>query len=549
MNIFDQFDASDGGGANVFDRFDPAKKDPRIGEPEELTLGEKIAGVFARPLGALKDIGVSRGGAVGGAMQGAADPGVALVQLGANVIGQGDAVNSAVKENEDKYQAARKEAGRGGFDASRLVGNLAITAPAGIAGGATKTLLGGVAKGFATGGAFGAMDPVVDGGDNFWTDKAKQVGTAAAGGAVLAPLAGALARLVSPKASTNPSIKLLRDEGVDPTIGQTLGGMFNSAEEKAMSFPIVGDMIRGARQRSMEQFDNAALNRVTKAVGAEPVTGAGFDAYGATKAASSKAYDDALSSITHVNFATPTMVEKLGQLEQMAAQLPDGLAQQFRNLLDTNVVKRLSPNGSMLPDFYKKLDSELGEKAARYGRSAVASEQDFGGAVKQLQSLFRSEVAQQNPQFAHALRSADEGYTNLVRVRDATKAASADSDGVFTPAQLARSVRKNSMGDQYARGTAPMQDLVRAGSDVLPNRVPNSGTVDRGALIAAMMNPAAYLPAAVAGAGAYTRPVQNALRAMVANRPQQAPEVANALRRILPRLAPAQAGALEYRDR
>lgn len=530
--------------------FDDAQRiaDPKIGQPEDLTLGEKIASVFESPLEALKSIGVSRGGAVGRLAMGAADPGVAIAQIAGNLTGNGDAVNQRIQDVEQQYQAARKAEGSTGFDPLRMAGNIAITAPAGVAAGAAKTLGAGVVRGAATGAGFGALEPVNDGGD-FLGEKLKQTAIGGLGGAALAPVASALARIVSPNASTNASVKLLRDEGVTPTLGQTLGGWANALEEKGMSIPFVGDAIRSARGRAVADFDNAALNRVTEATGGPKVSGAGFDAYADTKAASKKAYDDALDTITHVNFATPSMVDRLGQLEQMAQQLPDNLATQFNKLLDQNVVKRVSPNGSMLPDFYKKLDSELGTIANRYSRSTVASEQDYGDAVKQLQQLFRDEVKQQNPQFAHALRSADEGYANLVRVRDATKAASADSEGVFTPAQLARSVRKNSQGDQYARGDALMQDLARAGSTVLSNRVPNSGTPDRIMMFAAGMHPAVSIPAAVIGATAYSKPVQNALAALVASRPANAPRAANALRRYVPRLSGAVVPMLEINDR
>lgn len=81
----------------------------------------------------------------------------------------------------------------------------------------------------------------------------------------------------SPNASTNADLQLLKGAGVQPTIGQTLGGWVNSIEEKAQSLPIVGDAITAARNRAKEQFNNADINRASGAVGVN-VPGAGQDA-------------------------------------------------------------------------------------------------------------------------------------------------------------------------------------------------------------------------------------------------------------------------------
>ena len=58
-----------------------------------------------------------------------ADPVAGLVQMGANLPGVkslvGDSVNAGIAGNEAQYEAARQAAGRSGFDAARLVGNVA----------------------------------------------------------------------------------------------------------------------------------------------------------------------------------------------------------------------------------------------------------------------------------------------------------------------------------------------------------------------------------------------------------------------------------------
>jgi hypothetical protein len=97
--------------------------------------------------------------------------------------------NNRVKSRNDQYEADKEAAGREGFDWSRLGGS--VVNPMGwIGGGALKRAQG--VKQLATAGAKmgaigAAMQPVANGGDSFWGDKATQVGVGAAGGAVLTP--------------------------------------------------------------------------------------------------------------------------------------------------------------------------------------------------------------------------------------------------------------------------------------------------------------------------------------------------------------------------
>ena len=65
-----------------------------------------------------------RGSAVGGVMQGMADPVAGLVQMGANLPGikslVGDSVNAGIAGHEAQYEAARQSAGRPRTPAPRV---------------------------------------------------------------------------------------------------------------------------------------------------------------------------------------------------------------------------------------------------------------------------------------------------------------------------------------------------------------------------------------------------------------------------------------------
>ena len=449
-------------------------------------------------------------------------------------------VNQQIAQSEAEYQTARKATGQDGADWARMGGNLITTLPVGMAAPASAGLGARMAYGAATGAAGGALQPVTNGGDNFWSEKGKQTATGAAVGGVLAPVAGAVGRVISPKASTNPQLAMLRDAGVTPTVGQALGGAWSKAEEKLTSVPIVGDMIARARGKSIDSFNNAAINRATAPIGVK-VEGSGQAAIKDAGDALSNSYDDVLGSIKGVSLDRQFDVD-LGQLKQLASGMVPNMRNKFDTLLKEKVMSRLSPAGGFAPETYKIIDSELGQEAAKWSKSSMASESEYGDAVKQLQSLLNQQMRRSNPDVASRLADIDRGWANLVRVEGAGVAGK-NAEGVFTPAQLNQAIRA---GDQstrkraVARGTALMQDLGNAGQSVIGNKVPNSFTTDRallsiGSLGSYAINPA--IPAGLLAGGAlYTQPAQRLLVGAVANRPDFAPALAQGVRRAAPML-------------
>lgn len=463
-------------------------------------------------------------------------------------------VDQQVRERERDYQAARTAAGESGIDGYRALGNVVSPANLALASRipAAASLAGRVGLGAAGGAASAGLAPVGEG--DFSDEKVKQLGVGALAGGAAPLVIGSVARAVSPKASVNPDLALLKAEGVKPTIGQTLGGAFNRAEEKLTSVPIVGDAISAARGRALEQFNNAAINRATAPIGAS-VKGTGQQAVAEAGDLLSAAYDDALSRIKSVKF-DGQFVQDFSQLKKLSQGLTPTMRDKFTATTREIVGSRTSQAGGMTAEAFKKVDSEIGQQAARYRASSVASEQELGDALTQLQSLLKQQVVRSNPDAAKALAAADKGWAHLVRVEGAAKAGK-NAEGVFTPGQLNmaiqtadRSTRKRAV----ARGEALMQDLGSAGQSVLGNKVPNSFTTDRalmagGGLGAYFLDP--LIPAGLLAGGAlYTNPAQALLRGAVSARPELAQPVAETIRKSGPLLVPGAAqvglGLLNY---
>lgn len=455
-------------------------------------------------------------------------------------------IDQQVKETGEKYKTD-------GVDWSRMAGNVLSPANLAIASKlpVAATTAGRVGTGALGGAGIGALTPTI--GDNFWEDKATQVGASAAFGGALPMLTGAASRLISPKASVNPDVKLLQSEGVNLTAGQQLGGMWNRLEEKLQSIPFAGDSIAAARERSRETFNKAAINRALAPIG-EKTEIAGQEGVKRAGDLLSKTYDDAIAKLNYVKFDGQFATD-LRQLQSMATGLEPKFQSQFNKIISDKFGTKLSNNGSMLGDNYKKVISDIGKESERFAGMESAAARDYASAVQQLQSLMKQQIGRGgNPEAAELFKAADKGYANLVRIEGASKAAKSQEGNLFTPAQLNTaiqgadsSVRKRAV----SRGTSLMQDLGNAGQSVIGNKVPNSGTADRafaglGTGAVGFADPLSTGLALGAGSLAYTQPAQKAAEFLLSRRPQAAKAIAERVRNSSPYLIPAGAGLLNY---
>lgn len=446
-------------------------------------------------------------------------------------------LNQRLAQDEKAYQAARAATGQSGLDAYRLGGNIAATVPMlASAGGAAATLPGRLAAATGAGTVGGMLNPVLDG-KNYLSEKAKQGATGGLfglGGGLIGAAAG---RLLSPGAARNPQIQTLLDEGVTPTPGQLMGGVARTVEDKAMSVPIVGDAIRGARTRGVEDFNRAALNRAVAPLG-KKVSSIGREGLQEVDDIIRGAYDDLLPKLQFK--ADAQFGRELGKLQQMARSLPDA-GRQFENIVTNQVGSRLI-NGRADGLAYKQIESEVGRLASSYRSSADAAQRDLGMALGELQSSLRSALQRANPKNAADLSKINKAYGQMTRLQRAASSVGAEN-GVFTPSQFSSAVRaadKTARKNAYGRGAALMQDLSDAGRSVMNSQIPNSGTADRamlgaGALGSGLINPA--IPAGLLGASIpYLPGISKAVAAAMARRPDVALRAGSLLESGVPAL-------------
>jgi hypothetical protein len=220
----------------------------------------------------------------------------------------------------------------------------------------------------------------------------------------------------------------------------------------------------------------------------------------------------------------------------MVKSLPTSLQKQYKKTLDEVVLNNMSPNGSMLPETYQMVDSSL-KKAAREWSSQGNSmlERQVGDALRELQDAMAQTVAKTNPEFAAAKKAADTGWAKL-KVLEGASGKAGKQGGVFTPYQYSQAIKQSAQNKSSVNtGRGYDQDLARAAEEVLGNYYPDSGTAGRflnvATAAAGLHNP--LIPAlAGAGAAGYTKPVQNFLVKLIADRPDLAPRIAREMRRM-----------------
>jgi len=507
-----------------------------------------------------------KGSTLGGIVQGGRDVLDAGAQMLSHVMPEGarNAINSAnnyiadktglvsrlpeggidqqIKDNEQGYQQARAASGRDGIDAARITGNIAATLPlAGVKGlqlvkGKGLLDVGNIARAAVQGGIAGAAQPVLSG--DFGSEKMGQMGQGAAFGGLTAPVGAAIGRAISP--NVNPEVQALMKEGITPTPGQIMGGAMQRGEDKLMSVPLLGDAITAGRKRAQGELNRAAYARALVGTGVEakslPV---GREGIQAVKEAVSKQYDDLLPKLV---FKPDTQfAQDMSKLQQMASGLGQKEQAKFQSLIN-DAMSKASPNGSMIGETYKTVESKLSAEAKRFSGSNDAYQQELGSALNETLNAMKSNLVRSNPKYAGALKQANENYANYVRLRNAGSRAGDQSHG-FTPSQLAAAVRGSdkSVGKgNVATGKALMQDLSDPGVNVLNSKYPDSGSIGR-ALLAGGLGAGAMANPAILGVGAaalpYTPMGQKIAAALLAKRPEFAKILGSRTQQLAPLVA------------
>jgi hypothetical protein len=273
--------------------------------------------------------------------------------------------------------------------------------------------------------------------------------------------------------------KLMDRYGIEGlTVGQQLGGVPKSIEDAITSLPVLGDIVNQRRLEGLLDFNKAAFREV----GGQPM-GYGEGAAEALKAARIKAYDNAVAGKEfdlNDPIFTQDMVDALAARSKLTGKFADDFDVAVKNSLAE------TPIGSSTTDTMTGPQYQQAQRSLSGYRSETKKpgfEQDYRDALGGVSGALREMVERQDPTLVPLLRDADIMYRGEKILESAVEKAKMDPTGlgadVFTPGNLVQAVSTNTR--KFA-GTPPLKQLGRYAQNVLPSKVPDSGTARRAAL-------------------------------------------------------------------
>jgi len=434
-------------------------------------------------------------------------------------------VDEMAKAEEQAYQAQRQAQGDSGFDVARLGGNIlnpaSLVPAARIAQLARARGLSPVAQAAAGGAVGGAMQPATGEG-TFGEQKTEQVALGAVTGPIGEKVVAGAGRVLNPLVSK--AEKTMRDLGITPTTGQTLGGQFKTIEEFAQNLPLIGSSIENARQRVLFDFNKGVINKALQKVDDKlPAEVIGRDAIAYASDEISKKYDDVLSKMSFdLDFSTTSNI--LGALSKSKSLSSDQRTQVSETLND--IVFGKFAGQKIDGQTYKGIESDLRKKASNYANSATASEREVGEALTDVLGVLKKELYFQNPKQTSKLRRIDSAYSDLSVINVAAANSGADN-GVFTPKQFSTAVRQQDQTRRktsFAKGRAKGQEVSDAAVQVLGDTARSTleGRIAASTLggFGLLSQPQVAIPAVMAVPPAYSQGGQAAIDMLLRQRPE-----------------------------
>lgn len=481
--------------------------------------------------------------AIVGAGKGIVDPALAIAQYSG---GKPAEVSQAIQQRMKPFQEANPIT----FGAGQIGGGM-------LTGGALMKGAGMIPsfaranpyiQGATVGAASGALTPTETGlsGMEAVQEIPQKVGLGVVGGVGGTALGRGVANVVAPKISE--AAQKLVGEGVNLTPGQMMGGALRKIEDKLTSVPLLGELIDYSRTKGIEEFNKAAYKRALDPIGGVVPKETGRAGVEAVKTQISDAYNTLLPKMKFL--PDQELMQNIQGIPKAVTGLPKGEGNTVVSNIKEIIKKHTPDNGVITGKSYQAIEQDIKKLASAFkgGRGTDAFVYDaYDNALKQV----RQGLARSNPEFAEELGNINTAFANFARIRKA--GSMANTQEMLTPSQLASAVKaadESAGKGATATGKALMQDLSDAGVQVLPSKIPDSGTAGRSALVSALLGAGGAgsyrafptvtaLGAGIAGTAAlpYLPGARNLVTAAVAKRPESAKKLAEAIRELAPYMA------------
>ena len=247
--------------------------------------------------------------------------------------------------------------------------------------------------------------------------------------------------------------KELLDAGVKLTPGQSASGIPKLVEEGLSYLPFSSKRVKSLREAGKEDWANYALNRVLDE--GEDITGVGPEAMTKLKNQVKSGYEQAWKK----GDTSLSETQALEILDIIDSNLPN-FAPDERAVLN-RVQKALLTAVEEGADEPAKLVDKVISKQLKSAKKSA----DLTKTLKEIKRKVRENIGDEAKQ---ALAHMDVRYPSYLAVKDAAdKAAAAASEGVFTPQNLAASIKKTSPKGAAGEGTPRLYKAMRQGVETV----------------------------------------------------------------------------------
>lgn len=290
---------------------------------------------------------------------------------------------------------------------------------------------------------------------------------------------------------TNPTVSYVAKEGVPLTIGQAVGGKMKGIEDTLSGIRVVGDTINARRLEGLQKMNSAAFDRALEPIGGKVGGKFGEEAVRDAQDQVGDAFSKALSGKSaDVDPAFMADATKAMQSVRKIPRIGEEVAQQIEEMGVGNPGS-LAITGENMQALLRSLQ----QIKTAYRGDPLAHQVNNG--VSQVEAAVEGLFQRQAPEVMPQYKAAKQAFRRLSVLEDAVNRAkneSKDGNAIFTTGQLGLADRGNTVKfggkSAAAAGKGEFHDFQRNMQEVLPNKVPDSGTAGR-----------VLLPLALVGAG------------------------------------------------
>lgn len=356
-------------------------------------------------------------------------------------------------------------------------------------------------------------------------------------------LTGAARRAVTPTVRLTPDeqriVQAMAARGIEPTPAQATGSRGLQVMEATLRrMPVAGNIA----ERGYDQ-QRQALNREILATAGVTANRAGPNVIDDAYRVAGQQYDDLIQRQGGVRVDPQFATDVAGVVQRYGRRLETDVAPVFRSYIDdlaplAAAARQPGANPQVAADVYQRIRSDITSRA-RQTKNPTLQEALLG-----LRDSLDDAAARTRPDLAPEWQEVRRNYANLSTIDKAMRnAPAADAAAGNIPLGQFRNAVRGNDPQGFARGRGDLNELAQI-SGFLQNKVPNSGTPERGVMTGLLAGGGFFEPTTAALAVgiptatqlAYSSaPVRNMLTTRPAPMFQGTPSVAEAL--MLQRLA------------